>query len=64
MRRIVLMLTVATLLVVALTITAGTGLAKQATVFSKGELTTHKGNSTNSQVDSCAHGKSGNGSAC
>jgi hypothetical protein len=57
MRRIVVILTVAALLVVALTVTAGTGFARQATNFEKGQTTTHQGNSTNSPVVSCTQGK-------
>jgi hypothetical protein len=65
MRRIVVILTVAALLVVALTVTAGTGFAKQKQVFERGQTTTHQGNSENSPVVSCHHGSpNSNGSPC
>jgi hypothetical protein len=53
-------------LMMALTMSfGGVAFAKQATTFSKGETTTHQGNSTNSPVVSCHHGAPGsNGSGC
>ena len=65
MKRILLMLSLAAMLVVALAVTAGTGFAKQATQFQKGTTTVHQGNSTNSPVVDCHHGSPGsNGSGC
>jgi hypothetical protein len=50
---------------VALTVTAGTGFAKQKQVFERGQTTTHQGNSENSPVVSCHHGSpNSNGSPC
>jgi hypothetical protein len=65
MKRIILMLTVAAMLVVAMTVPAAPAFAKQKTTFQQGQTTTHQGNSVNSPVVSCHHGSPGsNGSAC
>ena len=57
MRRVLIVLSLALVMALVMALTVGTGVAKQATSFEKGQTTTHKGNSTNSQVDSCFQGK-------
>ena len=54
MKRIILMLALTALLVLALSMSSVSGFAKQAQTGPQGSgcTTTHKGNSTNSQIDS------------
>ena len=57
MRRVLIVLSLALVMALVMALTVGTGVAKQATSFEKGQTTTYKGNSTNSQEDSCFQGK-------
>jgi hypothetical protein len=65
MRRILMVLAVAALLVAMVAFTVAPAFAKQATTFQRGTTTVHQGNSTHSPVIACHHGAPGsNGSAC
>jgi hypothetical protein len=65
MRRRITMLVMAAMLALSMTF-GGVAFAKQATSFERGCTTVHKGNSTNSQVDSQHRGgaNSNNTKAC
>jgi Ni/Co efflux regulator RcnB len=62
MKRIILMLTVAAMLVVAMAVAAPSAFAKQASSGPQhtGETVTHQGNSESSPVVSCFKGHSSN----
>ena len=65
MKRIIMLLSVAALMVAMVAFTVAPAFAKQAQEFKRGQTTTHQGNSTNSPVVDCHHGSpNSNGSDC
>ena len=65
MKRIIMMLAVAALMVAMVAYTVAPAFAKHATTFERGQTATYQGNSTNSPQISCHHGAPGsNGSGC
>ena len=65
MKRIIMMLMVAALLVAMVAFTVAPAFAKQKTTFQRGQTTVHQGNSVHSPVIACHHGAPGSqGSAC